>query len=138
MLNIPSCIRIGFVDYIVNQFSAKASSNEMGTHNGKLCRIELESTMNERIKFKTFVHECIHAVIDQYSVNIPDENIEEVTGQLETGVSEVIEQLVVFETSVVSDSLLKKIKDLEQEVRDKEEEMERMKQEIERMEQKAK
>ena len=60
------------------------------------------------------------------------------TGQLETGVSEVIEQLVVFETSVVSDSLLKKIKDLEQEVRDKEEEMERMKQEIERMEQKAK
>jgi hypothetical protein len=81
-MKIPGKIRIGFVDYSVIYFKERSGGMVLGQHNGKDAVIEVAQDAPPRVQFKVFIHECLHAVIEQYGVNIPDENNEEVVNQL--------------------------------------------------------
>jgi hypothetical protein len=92
-MKIPSKIRIGFVDYNVVYFKERSGGLGLGQHNGREALIEIAQDAPPRVQFKAFIHECIHAVIEQYGVSIPKENNEEVVNQLETGIAELVEQV---------------------------------------------
>ena len=94
-MKIPSKIRIGFVDYNVVYFKERSGGMGLGQHNGREALIEIAQDAPPRVQFKCFIHECLHAVIEQYGVSIPEENNEEVVNQLETGIAELVELIVL-------------------------------------------
>jgi hypothetical protein len=93
-MKIPERMRIGFIDYDISYFKERSGGMGLGQCNGKEATIEIAEGIPERIMFKVFIHECLHAIIEQYGVNIPEDNNEEIVRQLETGVAELVEQMI--------------------------------------------
>lgn len=95
MFKIPEKIKIGFVDYRiedVDRFSAEKMI--MGEHFEEHAYIQLASHLNPHTKAKTFVHECLHGVMAQYGIRVDDEEL--LVARMVTGITEMIDQIVEF------------------------------------------
>ena len=95
MFKIPEKIKIGFVDYHVEEIKRLSGEKTViGEHFEEHSCIQLAEHLNESTKAKVFIHECLHAVFAQYGICVDEE--ERLIGQMSTGVSEIIEQIVAL------------------------------------------
>lgn len=88
---IPSKITFGLVDYKVKR--VKSNNDFIGRHEPITSEIEIDKTLKEMLELKTFVHECLHAIIFQYGVDIPESKEEKIVSQMTTGVTELVLQM---------------------------------------------
>lgn len=95
MFKIPEKIKIGFIDYRIEDVQRLSGEKMiMGEHFEEHACIQLVSHLNPHTKAKTFVHECLHAIFAQYGICVDEE--ERLIGQLSTGITEMIDQIVEF------------------------------------------
>ncbi|HQL67264.1 MAG TPA: hypothetical protein PK151_06965 [Caldisericia bacterium] len=90
-MKIPSKITFGLADYKVKR--VQPNENFIGFHEPILTEINLDKTLKEMLELKTFVHECLHAIIFQYGVDIPESKEEKIVSQMATGVTELVLQM---------------------------------------------
>ena len=100
-MNIPKKIKIGFVEYRVEIRDQKSEEASLGWCDPNTSKIILNPNQSKRMMFKTFIHECIHAIIYEYNVDLGSRNLgaqedrnEYLARMMETGVAEVAEQLM--------------------------------------------
>jgi hypothetical protein len=96
MFKIPEKIKIGGINYSVKMFRERSGGMGLGQHDGKNSVIEIAQDIPPDRQAKTFVHEYLHGIIEQYGVEIPDEQEEKIVSQLSTGITEMIDQIVEF------------------------------------------
>lgn len=96
MFKIPESFKLGGIYYSVKMFRERSGGMGLGQHDGKNSVIEIAQDVSPDRQAKTFVHECLHGVIEQHGVDIPDEQEERIVRQLTTGITEIIDQIVDF------------------------------------------
>lgn len=103
MFKIPGSIKIGLSDYLIRTEYPQLGATLGGEINFQTGEITLRACMTEAMTHKTFIHEVLHGIIIETSsafekdVLVNVENIEEhICKQLETGLAQVIEQIVEF------------------------------------------
>lgn len=95
MFKIPEKIKIGFVDYRIEDVQRLSGEKMiMGEHFEEHACIQLASHINQQTKAKTFVHECLHAVMAEYGISIDNEEL--LVARMATGITEIIDQIVDF------------------------------------------
>lgn len=90
-MKIPPRITFGLTNYKVKR--VEPNDEFIGRHEPIKSEIELDVSLKEMIELKTFIHECLHAIIFQYGVDIPENKEEKVVAQMTTGVTELILQM---------------------------------------------
>lgn len=96
MFKIPESFKLGGISYRVKMFVERGGGMGLGQHDGKNSVIEIAQDVSPDRQAKTFVHESLHGIIEQYGVDIPDEQEEKIVSQLSTGITEMIDQIVEF------------------------------------------
>jgi len=98
MFKIPEKIKIGFVDYRIEDVQRLSGEKMiMGEHFEEHACIQLASHINQYTKAKTFVHECLHAVMAEYGISIDNEEL--LVARMATGITEIIDQIVEFNSN---------------------------------------
>ncbi|HPJ40532.1 MAG TPA: hypothetical protein PLT75_18995, partial [Spirochaetota bacterium] len=98
MFKIPEKIKIGFVDYRIEDVQRLSGEKMiMGEHFEEHACIQLASHINQQTKAKTFVHECLHAVMAEYGISIDNEEL--LVARMATGITEIIDQIVEFNSN---------------------------------------
>lgn len=96
MFKIPESFKLGSISYRVKMFVERGGGMGLGQHDGKNSVIEIAQDVSPDRQAKTFVHESLHGIIEQYGVDIPDDQEEKIVSQLCTGITEMIDQIVEF------------------------------------------
>jgi len=95
MFKIPEKIKIGFVDYRIEEINRLSGEKTViGEHFEEHACIQLAQHLSPSTKAKVLIHECLHAVMAQYGICVDEE--ERLIGQLSTGITEMIDQIVEF------------------------------------------
>jgi len=95
MFKIPEKIKIGFVDYRIEDVQRLSGEKMiMGEHFEEHACIQVAQHLAPSTKAKVLIHECLHAIFAQYGICVDEE--ERLIGQLSTGITEMIDQIVEF------------------------------------------
>lgn len=95
MFKIPEKIKIGFVDYSIEESTGFLGEKAViGEHFEEHACIQLAQHLAPSTKAKVLIHECLHAIFAQYGICVDEE--ERLIGQLSTGITEMIDQIVEF------------------------------------------
>ena len=95
MFKIPEKIKIGFIDYRIEESTGFLGEKAViGEHFEEHACIQLAQHLSPSTKAKVLIHECLHAVMAQYGICVDEE--ERLIGQLSTGITEMIDQIVEF------------------------------------------
>lgn len=95
MFKIPEKIRIGFVDYRIEESTGFLGEKAViGEHFEEHACIQVAQHLAPSTKAKVLMHECLHAIFAQYGICVDEE--ERLIGQLSTGITEMIDQIVEF------------------------------------------
>lgn len=98
MFKIPEKIKIGFVDYRIEEINRLSGEKTViGEHFEEHACIQLAQHLAPSTKAKVLIHECLHAVMAQYGICVDEE--ERLIGQLSTGITEMIDQIVGYAVS---------------------------------------
>lgn len=93
MFKIPEKIKIGFIDYRIEDVDRLSGEKMiMGEHFEEHACIQLASHLNPHTKAKTFIHECLHGVMAEYGIRVDDEEL--LVARMVTGITEMIDQIV--------------------------------------------
>jgi len=93
-MKIPETILIGGVLYTIENFDSDNRTDQaMGRCDPKLNKIHLCTDLTKMGREKTFIHEVLHAIIEEYGIDIPEDHNENMVSQLTTGVYDLIERL---------------------------------------------
>ena len=93
MFKIPEKIKIGFVDYRIEEINRLSGEKTViGEHFEERACIQLAQHLSPSTKAKMLIHECLLYLLDGICV---DEE-EGLVGQLSTGITEIIDQIVEF------------------------------------------
>lgn len=85
-----SC-RILSVEYSVNENSELALDGCFGTCCNNRELIEFETTQSDSQLFRTIIHELLHAICYQTSLNLSCEQEEQIVSQISLGIFSVVE-----------------------------------------------
>lgn len=95
MFKIPEKIKIGFIDYRIEDVQRLSGEKMiMGEHFEEHACIQVAQHLAPSTKAKVLIHECLHAIFAQYGICVDEE--ERLIGQLSTGITEMIDQIVEF------------------------------------------
>jgi len=89
-------IDLGGITYNIEFFTPSDLDFNLGMYSQKDCKILIADSLNDDQKIKTLIHEALHAIIAEYGVDVQEDFEEKIVVQLQTGVCELLAQLVDY------------------------------------------